>query len=92
MRGVEACTLGSRTLRNKTGALLARALRAYMPRKVPIAYKLALAFTIIISSGMVILGWVVAKDQTVLLEQQMVESSRTVVQQLAQIAVRLRFR
>jgi len=86
MRGVEACISGSHTLRNKTGALLARALPACVPRKVPIAYKLALAFTVIISAGMVILGWVVARDQTVLLEQQMVESSRTVVQQLAQIA------
>jgi adenylate cyclase len=52
----------------------------------PIAYKLALAFTGIISLGMVILGWVIAKDQTVMLDRQMIASSHTVVQQLAQIA------
>ncbi|MBP1776036.1 MAG: adenylate and guanylate cyclase catalytic protein [candidate division NC10 bacterium] len=86
MRGVEACISGSRTLSHKTGVFLGRALPAYFPKKLPIAYKLALTFTLIISSGMVVLGWVVARDQTVLLEQQMVESSRTVVQQLAQIA------
>ena len=52
----------------------------------PIAYKLALAFTGIISLGMVILGWIIAEDQTVMLDQQMIASSHTVVQQLAQIA------
>jgi adenylate cyclase len=86
MRGVEAYISGSRISTNKTGALVGRALPARLPRKFPIAYKLALAFTLIISSGMVILGWVIATDQTMMLEQQMIESSHTVVQQLAQIA------
>jgi adenylate cyclase len=86
MLGVEACIAGSRLLKHKTGDLVGWALPACLPRKLPIAYKLALAFTVIISTGMVILGWLVARDQTALLEQQIVESSQTVVQQLAQIA------
>jgi adenylate cyclase len=52
----------------------------------PIAYKLALAFTGIIGLGMVTLGWVIAQDQTVMLDQQMIAASHTAVQQLAQIA------
>jgi len=86
MRGVDAYISGARPFMNTMGTFLGRALPACLPRNFPIAYKLALAFTVIISSGMVILGWVIAKDQTVMLEQQMIESSRTVVQQLAQIA------
>jgi adenylate cyclase len=86
MRGVEAYISGSRPLINAMGALVGRALRACLPRMFPIAYKLALAFTAIISLGMVILGWVIAKDQTAMLDQQMIASSHTVVQQLAQIA------
>jgi len=66
--------------------LVGRGLPACLPRNFPIAYKLALAFTVIISSGMVILGWVIAKDQSAMLDQQMIASSQTVVQQLAQIA------
>lgn len=86
MRGVETCIAGSRSLKKKTGALADRALLAYLPRKLPIAYKLALTFTVIISVGMVVLGWVIARDQTALFERQIVDSSQTVVQQLAQIA------
>lgn len=86
MRGVEARISESRTIRHKAGALLGHVWPSRFPRKLPIAYKLALAFTLVISSGMGVLGWVVARDQSVLLERQMVESSRTVVQQLAQVA------
>ena len=86
MRGVEAYISGSRPFINAMGAFVGRALPACLPRMFPIAYKLALAFTGIISLGMVILGWVIAKDQTVMLDQQMIASSHTVVQQLAQIA------
>jgi adenylate cyclase len=86
MRGSEAYRSGSRAVINAMGALVDRALPARVPRMFPIAYKLALAFTGIISLGMVILGWVIAKDQTVTLDQQMIASSQTVVQQLAQIA------
>ncbi len=86
MRGVEACIAGSRSLKNRTGALVGRTLLAYLPRRLPIAYKLALTFTVMISAGMVVLGWVIARDQTALLERHIVESSQTVVQQLAQVA------
>ena len=86
MRGVEAYISGARPFFNAMGAFVGRALRACLPRMFPIAYKLALAFTGIISLGMVILGWVIAKDQTMMLDQQMIASSHTVVQQLAQIA------
>jgi len=86
MRGVEAYISGSRPFINAIGAFVGRALPSRFPRMFPIAYKLALAFTAIISLGMVILGWVIAKDQTVTLDQQMLASSHTVVQQLAQIA------
>jgi adenylate cyclase len=68
------------------GRLLDRALPVCLPRAFPIAYKLALAFTVIISLGMVILGWVIAKDHTAVLEEQVIASSQTVVQQLAQVA------
>ena len=86
MRGVEACISESRPFINAMGAFVSRALPACLPKMFPIAYKLALAFTAIISLGMVILGWVIAKDQTVMLDRQMIASSHTVVQQLAQIA------
>ena len=86
MRGVEAYISESRPFINAMGAFVGRALPACFPKKFPIAYKLALAFTAIVSLGMVILGWVIAKDQTVMLDQQMIASSHTVVQQLAQIA------
>jgi adenylate cyclase len=86
MRGVEAYISGSRPFMNALGAFVGRAFPACRPRIFPIAYKLALAFTAIISLGMAILGWVIAKDQTAMLDQQMIASSHTVVQQLAQIA------
>jgi len=86
MRGIAAYISESRTLLNTLGTVVGRAVPARAPRTFPIAYKLALAFTLIISSGMVILGWVIATDQAAMLEQQMIESSHTVVQQLAQIA------
>jgi len=52
----------------------------------PIAYKLAEIFTLIITLGMVSLGVVIARDQTNMLEQQMVDASSTVVKLLGQIA------
>ncbi len=86
MRGVAAYISESRTFLSALGTVVGRAVPARVPRTFPIAYKLALSFTLIISSGMVILGWVIATDQAAMLERQMIESSHTVVQQLAQIA------
>ena len=63
-----------------------RAAYACLPKKFPIAYKLALIFSVISSCGMVMLGLVIARDQTNMLEQQMIGSSKIVVKQLAQIA------
>ncbi|MGZ8226527.1 MAG: adenylate/guanylate cyclase domain-containing protein [Methylococcaceae bacterium] len=70
----------------KVGAFMGRGLGACLPRRFLIAYKLALTFSVIISTGMVILGLVIAEDQTDMLERQMIDSSNTVVKQLAQIA------
>lgn len=86
MHGVVAYISESRALLTTIGERVGRAIPVRLPRTFPIAYKLALAFALIIGSGMVILGWVIARDQAAVLEQQMIESSYTVVQQLAHIA------
>lgn len=86
MRGFEASILGSRPFGRSMSALARRTLPAYLPTTFPIAYKLALAFAIIVSLGMAILGWVIASDHSATLERQMIESSQTVAQQLAQVA------
>lgn len=52
----------------------------------PIAYKLAEIFTIIIIAGMGTLGTMLANDQTDMLEQQMIDSSFTVLNLLSQMA------
>ena len=86
MRGVAVYLSEARSSLHAWGALLRRAVPTALPTKFPIAYKLALAFTVITSLGMAILGWVIAKDQTVMLDQQMIASNQTVARQLAQIA------
>jgi len=86
MRSVEAYISGSRSFLHTMGDYVGRTVPLCSPKTFPIAYKLALSFALIIGSGMAILGWVIARDQTVVLEQQMIESSYTVVQQLAHIA------
>ncbi|WP_459991496.1 adenylate/guanylate cyclase domain-containing protein [Methylosoma difficile] len=63
-----------------------RFTRIFTPKRFPIAQKLALVFTLLISTGMVSLGLVIADDQTDLLERQMMDSSDMAVKQLAQIA------
>ncbi len=49
----------------------------------PIAYKLALVFTIVITTGMVLLGLFISQDQSRLLEQQMDHFGTTITEQLA---------
>jgi adenylate cyclase len=78
--------IGLRSSIKKLTTAIGRTLSICRPKNFPIAYKLALVFTVIISSGMVILGLVIARDQTRMLEQQIIGSSNTVVKQLAQIA------
>jgi len=58
--------------------------RLRLPEYFPIAYKLALLFTLLISLGMSILGFVVVSKQTSLLQKQMNHFGQTVVTQLAE--------
>ncbi len=60
--------------------------RLRLPEYFPIAYKLALLFTLLISLGMSILGLVVVNKQTHLLQKQMNNFGQTVVNQLAESA------
>ncbi len=63
--------------------------RLKLPEYFPIAYKLALLFTLLISLGMGILGLVVVNKQTSLLQKQMNHFGQTVVSQLAESAKEL---
>lgn len=54
-----------------------------IPKHFPIAYKLAIIMTLLISCSMVILGFVIVKNQTHLLQNQMNHFADTVVEQLA---------
>ncbi|MCW8899506.1 MAG: HAMP domain-containing protein [Gammaproteobacteria bacterium] len=63
-------------------------LKAYLyarliPKHFPIAYKLAVIMTLLISSGMILLGMVIVSNQTSLLQKQMNHFADTVVEQLA---------
>ena len=60
--------------------------RLRLPEYFPIAYKLALLFTLLISLGMATLGLVVVNKQTSLLQKQMNHFGQTVVTQLAESA------
>ena len=59
-------------------------LKKYIPGQFGIAHKLALILTLLITSGMIMLGLVVIKNQTQLLNQQMNDFGKTVVNQLAE--------
>jgi len=54
-----------------------------VPKHFPIAYKLAVIMTLLISSGMILLGLVIVNNQTNLLQKQMNHFADTVVEQLA---------
>ncbi len=54
-----------------------------IPKHFPIAYKLAVIMTLLISSGMILLGLVIVNNQTHLLQKQMNHFADTVVEQLA---------
>ena len=59
-------------------------LRARLvPKHFPIAYKLAIIMTLLISTGMIILGMVIVNNQTQLLHKQMNHFADTVVEQLS---------
>lgn len=55
----------------------------FSPKHFPIAYKLAVIMTILISSGMILLGLVIVNSQTNLLQKQMNHFADTVIEQLA---------
>ena len=57
-----------------------------VPAYLPIAYKLALVISLLIASGMALLGALVVGNQTRLLEQQMGRFGNTVVRQMAEAA------
>ena len=54
-----------------------------VPKHFPIAYKLAIIMTLLISSGMILLGMVIVNNQTQLLQKQMNHFANTVIEQLA---------
>ncbi len=56
------------------------------PRHFPIAYKLALIITLVITVGMTLLGMVVLDNQTRLLRQQMNQFGHALIRQLAESA------
>jgi len=58
-------------------------LTALMPTYYPIAYKLAFVLTLLISSGMALLGSFIAHNQSQVLDLQIIESGNTVLRQMA---------
>lgn len=62
------------------------AWQALQPRHFPIAYKLALIITLVITSGMTLLGMVVVDNQTRLLRQQMNQFGHALIRQMADSA------
>ncbi len=62
------------------------AMRRRLPDRIPIASKLALVFTLLITGGMVSLGLLVGSNQTRLLEQQIQRFGTTLAQQAAEAA------
>lgn len=71
------------SLRTRLGGLLAA------PRRLPIAYKLALAITLLIVAGMSVLGLFVINNQAALMRDQANAYGQTVVSQLAEAAKEL---
>lgn len=55
----------------------------FVPTHFPIAYKLAIIMTLLISGSMILLGFVIVENQTHLLQKQMNHFADTVVEQLA---------
>lgn len=59
-------------------------LDGWRPGRIPIAYKLAILITLLITAGMIMLGVLVARNQTQLLHAQIDEFGNTLSQQLAE--------
>jgi len=65
-------------------ARLRRFIKNHIPEYFPIAYKLSLTITFLISGGMILLGLVIVTNQTELLRGQMNEFGQAMVNQLAE--------
>ncbi|MCW8824829.1 MAG: HAMP domain-containing protein [Gammaproteobacteria bacterium] len=61
-------------------------LNRFRSRCVPIAFKLALTITLLISSGMILLGIAIVSDQSTLMQHQMEQMGETITSQLADSA------
>ncbi len=59
-------------------------LEGWRPGRIPVAYKLAILITLLITTGMIMLGVLVARNQTQLLHAQIAEYGNTLSQQLAE--------
>lgn len=91
---MRAGSLTLRTARDATtrfiqqiAALPSRAAQLWQrlqPSHFPIAYKLALTITLVISVGMSLLGMVVVDNQTRLLRQQMAQFGQALISQMAE--------
>jgi adenylate cyclase len=56
----------------------------YRPRYIPIAYKLALVLTLLISTGMTLLGLIIVSNQTYILERQINSFGESAANQLGE--------
>ncbi|MBI3560225.1 MAG: HAMP domain-containing protein [Gammaproteobacteria bacterium] len=62
---------------------------SWLPNHIPIAYKLALILTLLISSGMVILGLIIVSNQAHVLSKQINNFGRAMTNQLAEASKEL---
>ena len=65
----------------RTAIFIAYWLRSKYPSRFPVAIKLAIYISLLISTGMSLLGFVIIHNQTILLNQQIHSSGRTIVEQ-----------
>lgn len=61
-------------------------IQSVRSRCVPIAFKLALTITLLISSGMILLGIAIVSDQSKLMQREMEQMGETITSQLADSA------
>ena len=61
-------------------------IHSFRSRCVPIAFKLALTITLLISSGMILLGIAIVSDQSKLMQREMEQLGETITSQLADSA------
>jgi len=59
-------------------------LKYWLPQHIPIATKLAFTFTLLIASGMILIGLMVGTNQSHLLQKQMEQFGATLTHQLAE--------